>query len=201
MAGRIYRLRKKSRNQYFYPKAYNDAASNITQAKTINGAMNILVPGIGGPKIIDIYFKKGTTSSSAIVEEVLAQQGITLKNVSSPGSKHVRYTFNSKEDRNAALSIINKMKNDKIIDANIDYSQDPPFVTTKNGLEIELEGWKKSNSGDPEYDSSSYGTPGDDVPTSEGSEEEKSSPNWLLIGGLSVVGLIAVLAIVKIIRK
>lgn len=197
MVGRIYRLRKKNRNQYFYPKAYNDAVSNITQTKSYNGVMNLLVPGIGGGKTIDLYFKKGETSSSSIVEEVLAQQGITLKNVTFPSAKRVRYTFNSKEDQNAALLIINKMKNDKIIDANIDYSQDPPSVTTKNGLEIELVGWKKSNSGDPEYGSSSYGSFG----TSEGSEEEKSSPNWLLIGGLSVVGLIAVLAIVKIIRK
>lgn len=204
MTGRVYRLRRKIRQDEnnFYPAEYNDVAKNIDHLKTIAGIVNVIVPGIGGPKILDVYFKKGKTSSSSIVTEVLNQSGITPKSVAVRSQKRVRYTFDSKADRDAASSVIGKMSGDKIVLSSIDYSTDPPTVTTKAGLEIELDGWSRPKSEDPEYNSSSYG--GTDTATVDfdsGEDEKKESPNWFLIAGAAVVGVVLVLAIVKLSKK
>ena len=203
MTGRVYRLRRKSRQDknYFYPAEYNDVAKNIDNLKTIAGIVNVIVPGIGGPKILDVYFKKGKTSSSSIVTEVLNQSGITPKSVAIRSKKRVRYTFDSKVDRDAASAVIGKMTGDKIVLSSIDYSTDPPTVTTKAGLEIELDGWSRPKSEDPEYNSSSYG--GTDINTEnlDSEDEKKYSPNWYLIAGAAVVGVVLVLAIVKLSKK
>lgn len=204
MTGRVYRLRRKSRQDKnnFYPAEYNDVAKNIDHLKTIAGIVNVIVPGIGGPKILDVYFKKGKTSSSSIVTEVLEQSGITPKTVAVRSQKRVRYTFASKADRDAASSVIGKMAGDKIILSSIDYSTDPPTVKTKSGLEIELDGWNRPKSEDPEYNTSSYGGTDTDTGDFDSVEDEKKdSPNWFLIAGAAVVGVILVLAIVKLSKK
>lgn len=194
MSGRIYKIYRNPRIEYFYPSEYNDMAKTIDHTKTVDGAWNILVPGIGGGKTLDVYFTKGNTRGSSIAKEVLEYNGISPKKMTTPSQKRVRFTFKTKKDRENALSLINKMIKDKIIDASINYGTNPPTAKTKAGIEVELDGWSKSKANDPEYSKSSY------YEEPEANEEENTSPlwtTWALIGG----GVLLLLIIVAMFLK
>lgn len=189
MVGRIYRLRKKSRVNYFSPADYEAAGKLIELVQQYDGLVNTVEVKTSNP-----------TELEPIISAILEHNGFSVKKVITEKSKLKFSIPGTVANRSNAKKLVVNMKNDSI--DTVDFvNHSYPVGTSVKGNKVPLKGYTQSQaeSGDKGETKINTNTSSEGDSSSEASE--KTSPNWLLIGGLSVVGLIAVLAIVKIIRK
>ena len=187
MEGRIYRLRKKNNTNYFSPAEYEAAGKLIDIVKQYDGLVNTVEVGTSNP-----------TDIQPVIMAVLKHNGFSVKKVITEKKKLKFSIPGTVENRSRAQQLIANMKNDRIdvVDF-VNYSY--PVGTSIKGVEVPLVGYKKeqAESGDTGIVTIKSNTEGSDA--SEVSE--KSSPNWLLIGGIVLVGIITLLAVIKLIKK
>lgn len=183
---RVYRLRKRKVVNAFSPAEYETAGKLIGIVKQYDGLVNTVEVGTSNP-----------TDIQPVILSVLRHNGINVKKVITEKNKLKFSIPGSVENRSRAQQMVANMKNDRIIDVDFDdYSY--PVGTTLKGLKVPLEGYtrKQADNGDRGI-----------VTITDTSQEtspvvsEKSSPNWYLIGGAVVVGIILILAIVKLVKK
>lgn len=185
MNGRIYRLRRKKRVGYFEPADYEAACKHIDVVKKYDALVNT------------VEVTTDDTTISPVLKAVLEHNGYTPKNVII-GNKKIKYSIpGTVQKRSEVLTLLQNMKNDRI--KGVDFSNySYPVGISENGVRVPLVGYTKAQAESGDRGTTTIGTS-----DSESSTEvsESSSPNWLLIGGIAVVGLIALLAVIKIIKK
>ena len=183
---RVYRLRKRKVVNSFSPAEYEAAGKLITIVKQYDGLVNTVEVGTSNP-----------TDIQPVILSVLRHNGFKVKKVITANKKLKFSIPGSVENRSRAQQLVASMKNDRIIDVDFDdYSY--PVGTTLKGLKVPLEGYTKKQAEDGDR---GVVTITDTSQETSPVVSEKSSPNWYLIGGAVVVGIILVLAIVKLAKK
>ena len=184
---RIYRLRKRSVENRFSLATYRTACGLIEGIKTYPAIeLNVLV-------------SKGDNSIHSTLYDVLAYNNLKPKKYTLKDKK-IKYYFENRKKMEEAATLIAKMKNDSISISQIDFDSDPPVGKSQNGIDVPLSGYtrKLQNNGDEGYDQYEKLKSGKQEAEPE---DEKSSPNWILIGGIALVGIIVILAVVKLAKK
>lgn len=182
---RVYRLRKRKVVNSFSPAEYEAAGKLITIVKQYDGLVNTVEVGTSNP-----------TDIQPVILSVLKHNGIDVKKVITEKKKLKFSIPGSVENRSRAQQMVANMKNDRVIDVDFDdYSY--PVGTTLKGLKVPLEGYTKKQAEDGDRGVVTI----TDTSQETSPVSEKSSPNWYLIGGAVVVGIILVLAIVKLVKK
>ena len=182
MEGRYYRLRRRNAVNYFGPAQYEAAVRKIDRAFSSNAVQKAEI-------------KTDDTSISPIILEVLKYNGYTPEKVDF-FAKRIQYKFKNRTTRDEVVNLLQLMKNDQIND--VDFSGDIPVGKSVNGIDVPLRGYssKQAQSGDKGVVTIGAGETAD-----EEAAGEKSSPNWILIGGIAVIGIIVLLAVIKLIKK
>lgn len=182
---RVYRLRKRKVVNAFSPAEYEAAGKLITIVKQYDGLVNTVEVGTSNP-----------TDIQPVILSVLKHNGIDVKKVITEKKKLKFSIPGSVENRSRAQQMVANMKNDRVIDVDFDdYSY--PVGTTLKGLKVPLEGYTKKQAEDGDRGVVTI----TDTSQETSPVSEKSSPNWYLIGGAVVVGIILILAIVKLVKK
>lgn len=184
--GRIYRLRRNSRINYFTPADYEATGKLIDIVKQYDGLVNTVEVGTSNP-----------TDIQPVILAVLNHNGFTVKKVITENKKLKFAIPGTVANRSKAQQLVANMKNDRIVDVDFD-SYSYPVGNSLKGVKVPLEGYtkKQAESGDKGTTTIS------NVSAEEATvDSENSSPNWLLIGGIVLVGIIALLAVIKLIKK
>lgn len=182
---RVYRLRKRKVVNAFSPAEYEAAGKLITIVKQYDGLVNTVEVGTSNP-----------TDIQPVILSVLKHNGIDVKKVITEKKKLKFSIPGSVENRSRAQQMVANMKNDRVIDVDFDdYSY--PVGTTLKGLKVPLEGYTKKQAEDGDRGVVTI----TDTSQETSPVSEKSSQNWYLIGGAVVVGIILILAIVKLVKK
>lgn len=183
MEGRIYRLRRKSRINYFDPATYEAANKKIQEVFASNAIQMAEI-------------KTADTTISPFIKEVLEFNGIPIENVTISSGRRIKYKIKERSDRDKAVGLMQKMKNDVVL--TVDFSGSTPVGNTVNGLRVPLVGYteEKANKGDK-----GVTTISGDGSSSADAEEQKNSINWYLVGAAVLLGAIIIIAVVKSMRK
>lgn len=181
---RVYRLRKRKVVNAFSPATYRSACQLIESVRSY------------GANEINVIVSQGNNSIYSTIQEVLSFNGIPLKD-SKLKDKKIKLYF-TRENRQKAERLLSAMKNDKINLASIDFNSDPPEAESENGVRVPLSGYTRVLQ--------SEGSEGEDQHEDLKNKQSENSgettgPNWYLIGGAVVVGIILILAIVKLAKK
>lgn len=185
---RVYRLRRRPISNNFSPATYKSACGLIEGVKTYPAIeLNVLV-------------SKGDNTIHSTLYEVLTYNNLKPKKYTLKDKK-IKYYFENRKKMEAAANLISKMKNDSISLADINFDFDPPIGISQNGVDVPLSGYsrKQQNDNDEGYDQ--HEQLKSDKETASETTEEKSSPNWYLIGGAVLIGVIVILAVVKLVKK
>lgn len=194
MSGRIYRLSRRRRNavNFFTFEEYNAVCRNISNANVRPAEKKTLFVQASSAELRD--------NVASFVEEVLNYNGIYAKSKNQYASRKTAFHLNSKEDAQAALSIVEKMgRPDSIDESKI---KTDGTVVTNNGVKVKVNVTKDSDTGTVTADKGGgfveISSKGNNITTTSGSS---STTKWLLIGGiLLVIVVIAALAI-RFMRK
>ena len=181
MNGRIYRLRRKKRVNSFDPAAYEAAAKHIDSVAKYDLVQTVEVT-------------TDDTSINPYLREVLVFNGYTIGNTNTT-KKKIKYTIKDRNQRENALALLQKMKNDRIND--VDFSGSTPVGISVSGVRVPLTGYTKNQAESGDKGITTIG-----ASSTETTEiEEGASANWLLIAGVSVVGIVVLLAVIKMFKK
>lgn len=116
---------KKRRVRRFTDDDYVTAGGSITGVKT------------PASKQVAVLTDKGATSIATIIKEVLTFNSIKPKKVTYPSKKKVKFVFESKENAQEAIDIINKMKGDDITEGCYNYkNKGNNYILTNHGNAI-----------------------------------------------------------------
>lgn len=186
MSGRIYRLRRNNRVNYFTPATYEDVGKLIGEVKKYDGGVNTVEIKTSDP-----------TSISNVVYDILVHNGYTPKNVIT-GKDKVKFSIPGKVDyRSKVYLLVSKIKNDSI--ESVDFgSYSYPVGTSRNGVKVPLKGYTKAQA-----DSGDKGVTAIQPSAVDSSDATAGSPsiNWYLIGAAVLVGAVIVIAVVKSMKK
>ena len=191
MTGRVYRLRRKSRNavNMFTYEDYDGVCSDIMWANLAANKKNVIVK----------HAKNKMAAVTTIVKSVLKKNNINVLGTEKYASTNVKtlFKFGSKEDARKAQEIINKMATpDSINPSRIMTNGD---VVSNYGVKLNVDVEQAPNGNIVATQGGNYVSSNQQ---SQGNEEsEYSGPNWFLIAGSAVIGVILVLAIVKLAKK
>lgn len=191
MTGRVYRLRRKSRNavNMFTYEDYDGVCSDIMWANLAANKKNVIVK----------HAKNKMAAVTTVVKSVLKKNNINVIGTEKYASTNVKtlFKFGSKEDARKAQEIINKMATpDSINPARIMTNGD---VVSNYGVKLNVDVEQAPNGNIVATQGGNYVSSNQQ---SQGNEEsEYSGPNWFLIAGAAVFGVILVLAIVKLAKK
>lgn len=183
---RVYKLRRKKSVNSFDPATYRSAGGLIQNVLTY------------GANEINVIVDKGDNSIASTLIEVLEYNGLKPKNYKLKNKK-IKLYFTKEKCQKAAM-LLNKIRNDRINLSSIDFYSDPPVATSVNGVQVPLEGYSRASQSDGNEGNDQYeNLKSEKVDTS--ASDEKSSPNWILIGGIALVGVIVLLAAIKLLKK
>ena len=184
MEGRIYRLRRRNAVNYFGPAQYEEAGKHITAVKKYDAVKTVEVT-------------TDNTNISPVLRAVLEHNGYTPEETNITNKK-IKYTIKGTDKkRSDVLNLLQNMVNDSIKE--IDFSTySYPVGTSVNGVKVPLKDYTKEEA---EKGNRGTVTIGQNNTESVGTSGEKSSPNWILIGGIAVIGIIVLLAVIKLIKK
>ncbi len=191
MTGRVYRLRRKSRNAVnrFTYEDYDGVCSDIVWANLAANKKNVIVK----------HAKNKMAAVTTVVKSVLKKNNINVTGTEKYASTNVKtlFKFGSKDDAKKAQEIINKMATpDSINPAKIMTNGD---VVSNYGVKLNVDVEKTPDGNIVATQGGNYVSSNQQYPVSGG--DESSSPNWFLIAGAAVVGVVLVLAIVKLTKK
>ena len=191
MTGRVYRLRRKSRNavNMFTYEDYDGVCSDIMWANLAANKKNVIVK----------HAKNKMAAVTTVVKSVLKKNNINVLGTEKYASTNVKtlFKFGSKEDAKKAQEIINKMATpDSINPARIMTNGD---VVSNYGVKLNVDVEQAPNGNIVATQGGNYVSSNQQAQGNE--ESESSGPNWFLIAGAAVVGVILVLAIVKLSKK
>lgn len=191
MTGRVYRLRRKSRNavNMFTYEDYDGVCSDIMWANLAANKKNVIVK----------HAKNKMAAVTTVVKSVLKKNNINVIGTEKYASTNVKtlFKFGSKEDARKAQEIINKMATpDSINPARIMTNGD---VVSNYGVKLNVDVEQAPNGNIVATQGGNYVSSNQQAQGNE--ESEYSGPNWLLIAGAAIVGVILVLAIVKLSKK
>lgn len=191
MTGRVYRLRRKSRNavNMFTYEDYDGVCSDIMWANLAANKKNVIVK----------HAKNKMAAVTTVVKSVLKKNNINVISTEKYASTNVKtlFKFGSKEDARKAQEIINKMATpDSINPARIMTNGD---VVSNYGVKLNVDVEQAPNGNIVATQGGNYVSSNQQAQGNE--ESEYSGPNWLLIAGAAIVGVILVLAIVKLSKK
>lgn len=191
MTGRVYRLRRKSRNavNMFTYEDYDGVCSDIMWANLAANKKNVIVK----------HAKNKMAAVTTVVKSVLKKNNINVLGTEKYASTNVKtlFKFGSKEDAKKAQEIINKMATpDSINPARIMTNGD---VVSNYGVKLNVDVEQAPNGNIVATQGGNYVSSNQQAQGNE--ESEYSGPNWFLIAGAAVIGVILVLAIVKLSKK
>lgn len=191
MTGRVYRLRRKSRNavNMFTYEDYDGVCSDIMWANLAANKKNVIVK----------HAKNKMAAVTTVVKSVLKKNNINVLGTEKYASTNVKtlFKFGSKEDARKAQEIINKMATpDSINPSRIMTNGD---VVSNYGVKLNVDVEQAPNGNIVATQGGNYVSSNQQTQGNE--ESEYSGPNWFLIAGSAVIGVILVLAIVKLSKK
>lgn len=191
MTGRVYRLRRKSRNavNMFTYEDYDGVCSDIMWANLAANKKNVIVK----------HAKNKMAAVTTVVKSVLKKNNINVLGTEKYASTNVKtlFKFGSKEDAKKAQEIINKMATpDSINPARIMTNGD---VVSNYGVKLNVDVEQAPNGNIVATQGGNYVSSNQQAQGN--AESEYSGPNWFLIAGAAVIGVILVLAIVKLSKK
>lgn len=186
MNGRIYRLRRRNAVNLFGPADYESLGSHISNVKQYQVAKTVEVT-------------TDDTTINPYLKEILVFNKIKPGQVKITNKK-IKFYIPSMEERFSALDIFSRIVGDSISD--VDFSGSTPKAVSAHGVNVPLVGYTKEMAESGDKGKVSIGTnSGSSAGEVAPSGEEKSSPNWILIAGIAVVGVIALLAVIKMLKK
>lgn len=185
MTGRIYKLKRKRRINYFDPQAYNDAA------KLINSVTTPVA------REVDVIVSKDDTNIAFVLSAVLKQNGLSPTRVNST-RRRIKYHFADNTKRNKAFNLLSSIKGDSLSTSSVSFDMAVPIGVSRNGVTVPLEGYTISQKQNNDSGSSSLSN---QVTRLDDLQAEMSGINWYLVGGAALIGVILVLAIVKLAKK
>lgn len=188
--GRKYILRhvqQRNRINRFTYEDYNGVCADIIVANPATNKKNVIVK----------HAKNKMAAVATVIKSVLGKNNIKVAGYEKYASTNVKtlFKFNSKEDARKAVDIINNMATpDSINPSKIQTNGD---VVSNYGVKLNVDVELDPNgnvvaSQGGNYVSSNSQTSG---------ELEESGINWYLIGGAALIGVILILAIVKLAKK
>ena len=168
---------------------YDGVCSDIMWANLAANKKNVIVK----------HAKNKMAAVTTVVKSVLKKNNINVISTEKYASTNVKtlFKFGSKEDARKAQEIINKMATpDSINPARIMTNGD---VVSNYGVKLNVDVEQAPNGNIVATQGGNYVSSNQQAQGNE--ESEYSGPNWLLIAGAAIVGVILVLAIVNLSKK
>ena len=185
--GRKYVIRRRLRTNYFLPKAYKNACSNIVNVRQKSG----------NPYVIVVVCERGETSINALLKEVLTYNDLAPFSTLIRGKKYIDFQYKTKKKAEDALSLLSKMRNDRVDDSSVNFKVNPPTAKTVQGIDVELEGYTQQQQGnepDSAYTDNSKPT---ETQNEQNGKTVFGLSSWLLVGGIAVAAALAIVLILK----
>lgn len=181
-------LHRRNRVNRFTADTYDSVCSDIYWANVDNANKK---------HVIVKHAKNKMAGVSSLVKAVLKQNNITVQSYGKYASTNVKtvFRFATREDALKAVDIINAMVNDLVNRSAVTTSGEN---VTSNGVKIKVDLTTGSDGSVQLVGGTTY------VPSNTGAaseETEGSGVNWYLVGGAALVGVILVIAVVKLMKK
>lgn len=197
--GRIYRLRKLNKvNSVNIVNYFNKADYSSLGSQMGDVFKSDLV------ELVEV--KTENDKIEPFLTEILEENGFTVGDVNYISKKLKFQIKGSNKHRANAVSLLRKIKGDRII--SVDLAGDYPVGISRNDVRVPLKGVTPEQAQSSEEGPVSIPLEGStdtantgDANTGDEESNGKFSPNWLLIGGIVLVGLIALLAVIKLTKK